>query len=151
MKNDRASVPIGVQLLRAGAQLPKRATTGSTGHDLRACFEKGVEELEVGADPVLVPTGLALEVPKGFDAQVRPRSGLTRRGVIASVGTIDADYRGEVFVTMYVVGSRRRHSVKNGDRVAQLVVGAVLTATFMPRVELSVTRRGAGGHGSTGR
>ncbi len=146
-----AIVSIGVELVRAGAQIPERGTTGSTGYDLRACFEAGVETLEIGGDPVLVPTGLALEVPEGFDAQVRPRSGLTRQGIISAFGTIDSDYRGEVFVTMYVVGSRLSHIVENGDRIAQLVVAAVPDFSFTPRAELSITPRGARGHGSTGR
>ena len=149
--NGPAPVPIGVQLLRDGARLPERATGGSTGYDLTACLEEGVQEIEVGADPVLVPTGLAFEVPQGFDAQVRPRSGLTRYGIIVPVGTLDADYRGEVFVTMYVVGSRGTHVVKSGDRIAQLIVGTVPSAALVPRAELSVTERGAGGHGSTGK
>ncbi len=140
--------PILVKRLRPGARLPARATPASTGLDLYACLDGSIE---VGPDPVLVPTGVAIEVPAGLDAQVRPRSGLARQGVIATFGTIDADYRGEVLVTMYTVGNRPPHMVRDGDRVAQLVIARVEPVTLVEVSELSTTDRGVGGLGSTGR
>src|SRR3990170_7467620 len=102
-----------VKRLRPGARLPHRATEGSSGLDLFACLEPpGC--LELGPDPLLVPTGVALEVPPGYDVQVRPRSGLSARGVGVAFGTIDSDYRGEVLVTMYVLPYREPHVVRPG-------------------------------------
>lgn len=139
---------IGVKLLRAGARLPERATDGATGFDLYACVEG---ELEVGQEPVRVPTGIAIETPLGLDVQIRPRSGLSAQGVMATLGTIDADYRGELLVTMYVLPYRGPHLVHNGDRVAQLVISRMADVILTASEELSATARDTGGHGSTGR
>lgn len=128
--------------------MPERATDGATGFDLYACVEG---ELEVGQAPLRVPTGIAIETPAGLDVQIRPRSGLSAQGVMATLGTIDADYRGEILVTMYVLPFRRPHIVHNGDRVAQLVVNRTAEVTLEPAVKLSATARDTGGHGSTGR
>ena len=147
--HDTPAVSIGVQFLRKTARLPERATSGSTGFDLRACFDDAEATVTIGADPVMVPTGIALEVPEGCDAQIRPRSGLTRRGVVVPLGTIDADYRGEVFVTMYVVGTREPYVVSDGDRIAQLVIAPLAPPVFVTVSDLSATERGTGGHGST--
>jgi dUTP pyrophosphatase len=108
-------------------------------------------ELEVGQEPVRVPTGIAIETPAGLDVQIRPRSGLSSQGVVATLGTIDADYRGELLVTMYVLPYRGAHIVHNGDRVAQLVVSRMADVALLAAEELSATARDAGGHGSTGR
>lgn len=140
---------VRVRLLRAGARMPARATEGSSGFDLAACLEDG--PIEVGQEPVLVPTGLAMAVPPGFDAQVRPRSGLARRGVIATFGTLDADYRGELMVTLYTTAPGIRHTVQHGDRIAQLVIVRLAAVAFEPVEDLGETARGVGGHGSTGR
>lgn len=140
---------IRVKLLRPGARLPSRATADSSGFDLFACLDGGT--VTVTQRPVLIPTGIALEVPPGLDVQVRPRSGLAREGVIAIFGTIDADYRGEVMVTMYTTAPEIRHVVRDGDRIAQLVVGLLAPVAFTVASTLSTTARGAGGHGSTGR
>ena len=140
---------IRVQLLRPGARLPTRATEGSSGFDLFACT--GGEEIEVTQVPVLVPTGIAIEAPPGVDVQIRPRSGLSRTGVVAAFGTIDADYRGELLVTMYTTAPHIRHVVRDGDRVAQLVVARLAPVRFEVAAALTPTGRGAGGHGSTGR
>lgn len=139
---------VSVKLLRAGARMPERATDGATGFDLYACVDGG---LEVGQAPVRVPTGIAIETPAGLDVQIRPRSGLSAEGVIATLGTIDADYRGELLVTMYVLPYRGPHVVHNGDRVAQLVVSRIAEVGLEPAEELSATARDTGGHGSTGR
>ena len=137
-----------VKRLRPGARLPTRATAGAAGLDLYACLEG---ELTLGPDPVLVPTGIAIELPPGYEAQVRPRSGLSAQGVAVAFGTIDADYRGEVLVTMYTVGTRPPYTVRPGDRIAQLVLARVVTLPVVESEELSPSGRGAGGHGSSGR
>ncbi len=136
-----------VQRLRPGARLPQRATPGSTGYDLYACLD---EEMVIGQEPALVPTGIAVEAPQGYDLQVRPRSGLSAKGVQVTFGTIDSDYRGEVLVTMYVLPYREPHVVRPGDRIAQLVVGSAAETVIEEAEELSASVRGAGGHGSTG-
>jgi dUTP pyrophosphatase len=136
-----------VRRLRPGARLPERATPGSTGYDLYACLD---EDLVVGQEPTLVPTGIAIEAPLGYDVQVRPRSGLSVKGVQVTFGTIDSDYRGEVLVTMCVLPYREPHTVRPGDRIAQLVVGRTAHVTIEEAEDLSATQRGAGGHGSTG-
>ena len=135
-------------MLREGARVPERATPGATGYDLYACVE-GV--LEVGAEPVKVPTGVAIEAPGGLDVQIRPRSGLSSKGVMVTLGTIDADYRGELLVTMYVLPHREPHVIENGDRIAQLVISRVAEVSLELVGELSATARDSGGHGSTGR
>jgi dUTP pyrophosphatase len=130
--------------------LPDRATSGSNGFDVYACLGPG-GFVEVGADPVKIPTGIAIEAPAGFDVQLRPRSGLAAAGVIATLGTLDADYRGEVFITLYTVGGRSRHRVEHGDRIAQLVVSRLADARLEVATSLAASERGEGGHGSTGR
>ena len=136
-----------VQRLRPGARLPERATPGSTGYDLYACPDV---EMVIGQEPALVPTGIAVEAPPGYDVQVRPRSGLSSKGVQVTFGTIDSDYRGEVLVTMYVLPFREPHVVRPGDRIAQLVVGRTAEVTVVEAKALSASERGSGGHGSTG-
>ena len=129
--------------------MPARATELASGFDIYACLEDG--PVTVGQRPVVIPTGIALEVPWGLDAQFRPRSGLARQGVLATFGTLDADYRGEVMITLYTVAPDITHTVNHGDRIAQLVVGQLADVGFERSVTLSETARGAGGHGSTGR
>jgi dUTP pyrophosphatase len=138
-----------VKRLRPEAHLPHRATEGATGLDLFACLD-APGYLDLGPDPALVRTGIALEVPPGYDAQIRPRSGLSTRGVGVAFGTIDSDYRGEVLVTMYTFGSRRTYRINDGDRIAQLVVTALAGLSVLEVEELTTTDRAAGGHGSTG-
>jgi dUTP pyrophosphatase len=143
------SETIRVKKVRPNARLPFRATEGATGYDLYACFEGN--ELKVGQEPVRVPAGVAIESPPGFDVQIRPRSGLSARGVMVTLGTIDADYRGELLVTMYVLPYRDPHVVHNGDRIAQLVISKFADTELVEVGDLSDTERGTGGHGSTGR
>ncbi len=142
-------VAIRFVLLREGAQAPRRMTAAATGYDLYACLPGGY--IDVGPDPVRVPTGIAIEAPAGWDVQCRPRSGLSAQGVIAVLGTGDPDYRGELFVTMYTVGRRPPHRIQHGDRIAQLVVARVADVDWQPVERLSETERGSGGYGSTGR
>ncbi|MEE8472847.1 MAG: dUTP diphosphatase [Dehalococcoidia bacterium] len=138
-----------VRKLKPGARLPLRATEGATGLDLFACVDGG-GTLTLGRQPQLVGTGIAIEVPRGYDVQVRPRSGLSARGVGVALGTIDSDYRGEVLVTMYLFGSDDSYPVHDGDRIAQLVITSLVDMPLAEVEELSPTQRGDGGHGSTG-
>ena len=140
---------IRVQLLRPGAKLPFRATELASGFDVHACLEDG--PVTVTQRPVVIPTGLSIEVPPGLDAQFRPRSGLARQGILSTFGTLDADYRGEVMITLYSVSPDITHEVRDGDRIAQLVVTRLADVEFERALVLSETVRGAGGHGSTGR
>ena len=135
--------------LRPGAHLPARESSLATGFDLHACVEG--DPIEVESVPVLVPTGIAIAAPAGYDLQVRPRSGLSSRGVLAVLGTLDADYRGEVFVTLYRLPDTPPHTIHDGDRIAQLVVARHVEAEWVEVEVLDPTERGDRGHGSTGR
>ncbi len=129
--------------------MPARATELASGYDIHACLDD--RPVTVGQRPVVVPTGLAMEVPPGLDAQFRPRSGLARQGILATFGTLDADYRGEIMITLYSTSPEITHVVEHGDRIAQLVVVRLAAVEFAVAETLSETARGAGGHGSTGR
>lgn len=142
------TIELRVMRLRPRARVPERATPEATGLDLYACVDGS---LTLGRAPTLVPCGIALEFTPGYDVQVRPRSGLTSKGVGVAFGTIDADYRGEVFVTMWTFGELDAYVVKDGDRVAQLVVARQVPLGVAEVGELSATARGDAGHGSTGR
>ena len=142
---------IQVSKLYSSAIIPQRATDQSTGFDLYACIESPIE---LKSSPQLISVGVAISVPFGIDAQVRPRSGLTLKGVIAGYGTIDADYRGELFVTMYLLNDNSSYVVESGDRIAQLVFNsspAVELDVVQSTEDLGSTGRSSGGHGSTGR
>jgi len=128
--------------------MPVRGSDAASGYDIHACIE---EEVRVGQEPVIVPTGLAMEVPRGFDAQIRPRSGLAKQGVLCTFGTLDADYRGELMITMYTMAPGITHIVRDGDRIAQMVIARLADVAFEQALVLSETARGTGGHGSTGR
>ena len=134
-----------------GLPLPAYATPGSAGLDLVAALERPVEIQPGGR--TLVPTGLAMELPEGYEAQIRPRSGLALRHgltVLNAPGTVDADYRGEVSVLLVNLGDRPV-TLSRGERIAQLVVAPVTRIAWSEQASLSETRRGAGGYGSTGR
>jgi dUTP pyrophosphatase len=139
---------VRVKLLREGALLPRRATEHASGFDLHACID---EPVVLGQRPRLVGTGIALEVPPGFDAQIRPRSGLAKQGVLSTFGTLDADYRGELMIALYTTAPGVTYVVHHGDRVAQLVITRLAGVEIVEAPELSETARGGGGHGSTGR
>jgi dUTP pyrophosphatase len=130
--------------------LPRYQTPLSAGMDLLADVAE-----DVVLDPLerrLIPTGLALEIPPGFEGQVRPRSGLAlKQGLtcLNSPGTIDADYRGEVGVILINL-SKERVVLKRGDRIAQLVIAPVVQAALAEVESLSASERGTGGFGSTG-
>lgn len=141
-------IDLRVLKLHQEARLPVRATSGSSGLDICACL---VTPLTLRRAPVMVPTGLAVEVPHGYDVQVRPRSGLSLKGVGVAFGTVDADYRGELRVTMWTFGDLDEYVLHDGDRIAQLVIARFAPVRVVEVVELSATDRGEGGHGSTGR
>ena len=143
---------VAVQILPhgEGLPLPERATEHSAGLDLRAAIEAALC-LDPGAR-VMVPTGLKMAIPPGFEGQVRPRSGLAfRHGVtvVNAPGTIDADYRGEVCVLLINLG-QEPFTIERGERIAQLVVAPVAATTLIPVEQLESTARGSGGFGSTG-
>ncbi len=145
----RQEPELKIKRLRPNARLPRRATPGSTGFDLFACIENegGVA---LSAQPKLVPTGIAIEVPQGYDVQIRPRSGLSAKGVGVTFGKIESDYRGEILVTMYLFDPHASFEIKHGDRIAQMVVSKTADLPLVEVEELSTTERGSGGHGSTG-
>jgi len=125
-------------------------TEGAAGMDLASAADSPVT-LAPG-DRLGVPTGWSMELPPGFEAQVRPRSGLSLKHgvtVVNAPGTIDSDYRGEVVVLLVNLG-RQPHTISPGDRMAQMVIAPVSRATVEEAVELSNTERGAGGFGHTG-
>jgi dUTP pyrophosphatase len=134
----------------AGASPPEYRTEGSAGADLRARLP---EPLALGrGERVAVPTGLRIELPPGYEAQVRPRSGLALdKGItcLNTPGTIDSDYRGEIKVILVNLG-REEATIRDGDRIAQLIVAPVSRARFERASGLSETERGSGGFGSTG-
>ncbi|HUV52816.1 MAG TPA: dUTP diphosphatase [Dehalococcoidia bacterium] len=148
MNNKQPSLKI--KKLRPDAKIPKRATPGSTGLDLFACIEnKG--KIALSTQPRLIPTGIAIEVPRGYDVQIRPRSGLSAKGVGVTFGTIDSDYRGEILVTMYIFDPNYTFGIKHGDRIAQMVISRIADLPLVEVEELTQTERGSGGHGSTGK
>jgi dUTP pyrophosphatase len=129
---------------------PAPATEGSAGLDLRACID-GDLTLQPG-ERALIPTGVAIAIPEGYEGQVRPRSGLALRqglGLLNSPGTIDSDYRGEVAVVAINLG-REPIVIRRGERIAQLVVAAVPRVRLDLVAELPGTGRGGGGFGHTG-
>lgn len=132
--------------------LPEYETSGAAGADLRACLLPN-HSLEIRPkERVLIPTGLVFEIPKGYEVQVRPRSGLSYKTslmVLNSPGTIDSDYRGEVKVILGNMGDLP-YTIKHGDRIAQIVIAPVLRAVFDCVDQLEDTIRGDGGFGSTG-
>jgi dUTP pyrophosphatase len=136
----------------AGLPLPDRQTEGAAGVDLLAAIDPGESITLEFCERALVPTGLALQLPEGTEAQVRPRSGLALKHgvtVLNSPGTIDADYRGEVKVLLVNLG-REPFVVSRGLRIAQLVVARTEVAEFLVVESLERTPRGGGGFGSTG-
>lgn len=131
--------------------LPAYATAGSAGMDVRAAVEG--EMTVAPGETVLVPTGFAIAVPAGHEAQIRPRSGLAIKhgiGVLNAPGTIDSDYRGEVRIILTNF-SRIPFIIRRGDRIAQMVIAPFVRAEWDERPSLDDTDRGAGGFGHTGR
>jgi dUTP pyrophosphatase len=134
-----------------GLELPSYASSGAAGADLRAAVDSKVVIAPGGR--IAVPTGLILEIPSGWEGQVRPRSGLAiRHGltVVNAPGTIDSDYRGELKVLLVNLGAEAV-AIHRGDRIAQLVMAPAPQSIFIETDDLDSTDRGDGGFGSTGR
>jgi len=132
----------------APLELPRYQTPGASGLDLRADEDFALAP----GERRLVPTGLAVEIPEGFEGQVRPRSGLAARhgvGMVNAPGTIDSDYRGEVMIVLVNHG-REPFAARRGERIAQLVIAPVTRVAVEAAEELSGSERGGGGFGSTG-
>jgi dUTP pyrophosphatase len=142
---------VKIKVINKGHQpLPQYATPQSAGMDLRANLTESIVLKPL--ERCLVPTGLFIALPEGYEAQVRPRSGLAlKKGitVLNAPGTIDADYRGEVGVLLVNL-SQEEFVVNDGERVAQMVIASHETADFVEVAELDETERGAGGYGHTG-
>lgn len=148
------SVSIEIKPLEtfAGLELPRYETTLAAGADLRAAVLEDSPIILVPGARVLVPTGFAMALPAGYEAQIRPRSGLAyKHGVtcLNTPGTIDADYRGEVKVLLINHGTEL-FTIRRGERIAQMVIAPITQGTFVRVEVLSETKRGAGGFGSTG-
>lgn len=132
--------------------LPAYETSGAAGMDLWAAVPEGEAVVLPPLGRAMIPTGLTMAVPHGFEAQVRPRSGLAARAGVTCLntpGTIDSDYRGEVHVILINLGPEP-FTVRRGDRIAQLVIAPVMQASWAETDRLDDTARGAGGFGSTG-
>jgi len=152
MDKPSSSVQVRVQVLpeAEGLPLPAYATAGAAGLDLRAALREPLT-LQPG-ERALVSTGLRLEIPAGFEGQIRPRSGLALRHgltLLNSPGTVDSDYRGPVQVVVINLG-QEAFTIRRGDRIAQLVITPVSRAELKIAPSLSETDRGANGFGSTG-
>jgi dUTP pyrophosphatase len=142
--------PVKVVKVHPRATLPQYESEGAAGMDLRAFLDAAVSVPPLGR--VKIPTGIKLEIPEGFEGQIRPRSGLAlKQGltVLNSPGTIDSDYRGEIQVILINLGSFDT-IIKDGDRIAQLVIAPVCRACLTEVDSLSGSDRGSGGFGSTG-
>ncbi|MBW5433455.1 dUTP diphosphatase [Bradyrhizobium canariense] len=151
------STKVTVELQRLphaeGLPLPAYQTNDAAGLDLMAAVPENEPLTLAPCQYALVPTGLAIALPPGYEAQVRPRSGLAAKHgvtVLNSPGTIDADYRGEIKVILINHG-QTAFVVKRGERIAQMVIAPMVQAALVPVATLSATDRGAGGFGSTGR
>ena len=142
---------VAVKILRRGAKLPTYGTEFSAGADLYACLE--ADMTIAPGETKAIPTGIAMEVPVGCAGLVYARSGMaTKRGLAPAnkVGVVDSDYRGEILVMLHNHGPEAQ-TVRHGDRVAQMVITPVLTPQYIETEELSDTKRGTGGFGSTGK
>jgi dUTP pyrophosphatase len=147
------NVTIQIKQLERGrsASLPQYMTQGASGMDLFACLEE--EITLIPGQRKLIPTGISVAIPEGFEGQVRPRSGLAIRngiGVVNGPGTIDADYRGEIGVLLINFGNEP-FTVRDGDRIAQLVIARVFRAVWEKVDHLPLSGRQEGGFGHTGR
>lgn len=135
----------------SGYDLPKKSTKGSSGFDLK--MKIGMPKMIIPkGEKMLIPTGIYLEMPLGYEAQIRSRSGLAAKNgvfVLNSPGTIDSDYRGEIQVILFNLGSSD-FTVNEGDRIAQMVIQQIPIVELVEESEISESERGSGGFGSTG-
>ncbi len=142
-------IQIELKPLNDRARIPRRMTRHAAGYDIYASIEK---DITINPGEVkLVPTGIAIGIPEGYEAQIRPRSGLALKhgvGVLNSPGTIDSDYRGEIGVILFNFGTEP-FAVKPDTRIAQMIISRAETVDFFIVDELSDTERGAGGFGHT--
>ena len=141
---------IQIKKLSNSVLIPKYETGGSSGMDIAAHITDNI--IINPGDKALVSTGFAMAIPRGYEIQIRPRSGLAAKKnitVLNTPGTIDADYRGEIKVILINLG-KEKFIIENGDRIAQMVVCPVVQADLEEVKELSGTKRGSGGFGSTG-
>lgn len=132
-------------------QLPHYATEGSSGMDVRAAIDESL--LIPAGKVILVPTNLSVEIPTGYEIQVRPRSGLAAKhgiGILNSPGTIDSDYRGEIKIILFNFGIED-FVINRGDRIAQMVIAEVIMANIVESNDLNFSERGTGGFGHTGK
>ena len=139
-----------IKIRSISGRLPSYETSGAAGMDIRAFLKEPVT-IEPG-QRALIPTGLFMEIPAGFEAQIRARSGLAVRngiGLVNGIGTIDSDYRGEIKIPLINWGDES-FTVNDGDRIAQMVIASYETAQWELSEELSDTERGGGGFGHTG-
>lgn len=128
--------------------VPEYKTNGSAGADLMACIKWPIT-IKAG-ERALIPTGIKMEIPEGYEAQIRPRSGLSyKSGITVILGTIDSDYRGDIGVILHNI-SNQDYTIHNGDRIAQMVIAPVVHADFESVETLEETDRGENGFGSTG-
>lgn len=140
-----------IKLVTKSGNIPEYETSGSAGMDLKAVLDETV--VLAPGERKLIPTGLYIELPPGYEAQVRARSGLAiKHGItlINCVGTIDSDYRGEIKVPLVNLGSED-FEIKNGERIAQMVIAKYEQVRWQVTDELSETQRGEGGFGHTGK
>ncbi len=151
------SAPVKIDIRQlphgAGLALPAYQSAHAAGLDLLAAVPDDTPVILAPGKHALVPTALTIALPAGYEAQVRPRSGLAARHgvtVLNSPGTIDADYRGEISVLLINHGEAP-FTIRRGERIAQMVIAAVARAELIPAASLSATERGSGGFGSTGR
>ncbi len=140
---------VKIQKINELARLPKRMTEHAAGYDLYSCNKEDI--VIKSGEVVLIPTGIAISLPVGFEAQVRPRSGLAIKhqiGVLNSPGTIDADYRGEIKIILFNFG-KTDFIITNHTRIAQMVVSRHESINFVITEQLDETDRGSGGFGHT--
>ena len=144
-------VKVQIKKLDPNAKIPEYKTAGASGVDIMALLEK-----EITLDPgesQIIPTGLSIAIPEDLEVQIRPRSGLAAKSnisVLNTPGTIDSDYRGEIKVILINLGNER-FTVKNGDRIAQMILTPIMKFKFEEVNKLDDTIRGSGGFGSTGK
>lgn len=142
---------IKVKKFNSDAKMPTRATDHAAGWDLYACL-LGVTKIPIlPGSRLVVTTGLCIEIPDGYEGQIRPRSGLAaKKGLVAALGTIDSDYRGVIGVNLFNHSFQTVH-IEDGQRIAQMVISPVLKVSFEEVLELNQTERGSKGFGSSGK
>ena len=144
-------VKVQIKKLDPNAIIPEYKTAGASGVDIMALLEKKIT-LDPGESQI-IPTGLSIAIPEDLEVQIRPRSGLAAKSnisVLNTPGTIDSDYRGEIKVILINLGNER-FTVKNGDRIAQMILTPIMKFKFEEVNKLDDTIRGSGGFGSTGK